>query len=226
MDKLKTPPLIRTSLFIYYDPTLKILDDKSIFYNEIKKQFSQFFHPEIKTLRYDMGDIDYYDPQRKKVIGVNTSCFKFEDFNYEKIDIFLNILQENLTKFSKIYGIQTFNSFNFNYENLVIINNTVGLNFNDYFTINFDIKGNKTKEFLASEGTFVYKVKDGLLSIVISPILNPKNETEKFRCNIGFIANQSKMDLDKLIQSLREAHSFIEDIFENSLTKKYFDTLK
>ena len=85
MIKLKTPPLIKTSLHIYYDPNLKILDNKSIFHEEIKKQFSQVFHPELKTMRYDMGDLDYYDPQRKKVIGVNTTCFKFVDFDYEKI---------------------------------------------------------------------------------------------------------------------------------------------
>lgn len=226
MDKLKTPPLILTSLFIYFDPNLKILDNKSVFYDEIKHQFSQFYHPEIKNLKYNMGDIDYFDPDRKKVITINTSCFKLGGFSYEKIDTFLGIFRENLVKFSKIYNTQTFNSFYFIYENIVIINKVIGLNFNDYFTVGFDVKSKKPKEFLAGEGTCVYKVKDGLLAVIIKPELNAKNETEKFRYNIEFTSNRTKMDLDKLIQAIKEAHIYIEDVFESSLTNKYLDTLK
>jgi uncharacterized protein (TIGR04255 family) len=226
MDKLKIQPLIKAFVLVYYDPTLEIIDNKSIFYNQIKKQFTEVVHPERKALKYDMGDIDFYDPQEKKCIGINTTCFKFEDYNYEKIDIFSKILQDNLSKFSKSYNIQSFNTFTLSYENVIVINKSLGFNFNDYFTMSFDIKGEKPKDFLTTEGSFVYKANEGLLIVGINPVINPKRETEKFRFNLGFITNPIKGDVDKVIRVLKNAHEYIEDVFEKSLTGKYLDTLK
>ena len=225
MDKLKIPPLTRVTLSVYFDHCLKILDNKSIFYDKIISNFPQIYHPEIKSLRFDMGDLHYFDPQRKKVIIVNTASFTFQDFLYEKYDKFLDIMKTNLHLFGQAYDIAAFNSFDFSYENEVIVKNDIGINFNDYLTMVLDIKGKKEKSLYAAEGTVVFNVTNGLLSIDMRPKLN-NNRPESCTYTIRFISKGEKMNIDNLIRCLNTAHDFIDDVFEHSLTPKYLESIK
>lgn len=227
MDRLKTPLLIRTNITIYFDNNLKIFENKSDFYERIKNNFPKIIFPENKYLKYPMGDVNFFTAQFDKIIEINTNLFSFSDFKYQDFNTFKQNLKENFEKFIKIYGMNEFKSFNFAYENIIDLKKEIGDKFKDYFTINFDFKGKKEKIFLATIGSFAFKVEGGLLSFDIAPQYSEKNVTEKYKFTINFISSlASKVNMDRLFISINSAHEFIDDIFENSLTDKYLKILR
>ncbi len=227
MDKLKIPPLIKTASTVYFDNNLKITENKSIFYDQIKISFPKIIYPENKFLKYPMGDVSFFTPAFDKVIEINANAFSLSDFRYQDFKTYMQTIKDNITLFNATYGVNKFNSFNLVYENAVILNKTIGEKFNDYFTIDFNFKSDKEKTFIATMGNFAFKVKDGLLNIEISPVLSDKNITEKYKFSITFMsAFSSSVNLDKLLDSIAAGHEFIDDIFEKSLTDNYLKTIR
>lgn len=227
MDKLKIPPLTKAAITVYFDNNLKISENKSIFFEQIKSNFPKIIYPENKFLKYPMGDISFFAPAFDKVIEVNANSFSLSDFKYQDFKNYLELFKDNFTQFNKIYGIDKFNSFNLMYENSVVLNKNIGEKFNDYFTIEFNFKSDKEKTFIATMGNFAFKVKDGLLSVEISPVISDKNITEKFKFSITFLsAFSSSVNLEKLLDSVSVGHEFIDDLFEKSLTENYLKTIR
>jgi uncharacterized protein (TIGR04255 family) len=222
MDKLKFPPLVRSNILIYFDNNLKIFENKSTFYEQIKINFPKIIFPENKYLKYPMGDVRFLTLDFNKVIEINTNLFSFSDYNYQDFNAFRQNIKGNFEKFSKIYGINEFNSFNLSYENIILLDKNIGEKFDDYFTMKFDFKGAKEKNLLATFGSFAFKVTEGLLSIDISPQYSDKRITEKYKFVISLISTfTASINLEKLWSSINRAHELVDDIFEKSLTEKY-----
>lgn len=227
MDRLKIPPLIKAAVTVYFDSNLKIVENKSVFYDQIKANFPKIIYPENKFLKYPMGDVSFFTSAFDKVIEINANAFSLSDFKYQDFKTYMQIIKNNIAVFNTAYSIDKFNSFKLVYENSIILNKAIGERFNDYFTIDFNFRGDKEKTFLATMGNFAFKVKDGLLSIEISPVLSAKNITEKYKFSITFLsAFSTSVNLEKLLDSISAGHEFIDDIFEKSLTENYLKTIR
>lgn len=226
MEKLSKPPLVKASLIIQYPANLQIIDNKSVFYEKIKKDFSQVYYPDIKRLPTYSGDIDFLSPQDGRVLGVNATGLKYEEYKYQKFDNFLNSFSKLLGVYSETYGIKNYSQFRLSYDNKFVLTSSVGKNFNDYFTIKVDLKSANIKEFLGGQGILIFKVDNGLFAIDVNPELNQlTNAVENFKMVFTFEYSE-QMDLKRLLKEVERAHSIIEDVFVNALTPKYFDTLK
>src|SRR6266404_2491412 len=103
MEKLKNPPLIKATTQINHNPSLKIFDNKSIFYEKISKDFPVIIFAEANKLPFLMGDVAFFNNDVGQGIGVNANSFQYGEFNnyYQTFDSYFLKFVENFKKYSE-----------------------------------------------------------------------------------------------------------------------------
>ena len=220
--KLLNAPLSLVVLNIIFENDLTVLEKRSQYFNLIKERYPQINIPKIANLQYDLGDCDFFTNDFSYKVGVAINNFSFATIKYHTYADFFARVKDAWDKFQNVYGERTIKVLSLSYENNINQSDVTGKDFSDYFTIKYDFPGKAEKKFKASEGSFFFSTDNAILRLDFRPTIGEGKTEADYKFAIEYRENMLGGDLEKW---LNKAHETIEDVFLNSITDKYKNTI-
>lgn len=227
-EKLKKPPLNLVTLQVLFPHNLRIAEAKSEFYKTIKDDFPTIIFPETKDLTFNLSDCNFRNEGATSQIRLGTSYCTIEAVGYEKVDQFWGMFDNVFQKLQDNFSVAKVTQTRLVYDNIIIMNSKkIGDNFSDYFTYEMKLTDTEHRQFMTMDGMFVYKVQDGFLKVDLRVRQDQgTKQWDRFSFNIDCGINKEIDVINnraELKKQFEYAHTQIEEIFFNSLTKKYLD---
>jgi uncharacterized protein (TIGR04255 family) len=221
----KKPPVIEVGISVQFPNSLEVADQRAKFYALIRAEFPQVVIPEQSKCAFDFGDYSLYSENLAERLEIGMNYFRFATTSYLDFARFRTMFLSALGIFRTTYGIPSFSNFFYYYNNLLpLVDQT---KFNDLFTLQMHLPGNKENTLLAGQGTLLFQEADGHLAVEFKPEWKELQVVKYgFNLRFGVLKQVSFVEgADELTPLVEASHMHIENCFFSLLQPKYIEFL-